>query len=357
MDFIEHLPPSLGFTAILVIVDRLSKQGIFIPTFDTITSAQLAELFVLHVFSKHGVPGHCTSDRGSEFVSHFFRSLGTALDMKLHFTSGYHPQGDGQTERVNQTLEQYLRTFCNFQQDNWSSLLPLAEFAYNNAPSETTGVSPFFANKGYHPNLTVHPERDMASARAREFAVDLGELHDDLKTNMQQAQERYQKAAGNRRLSPPTELKVGSKAFVKAAFFKTTRPSKKLSEKNLGPYDIIAQPSPDSFTLRLPDSMRMVHPVYHVSMLEPHSPSSIPNRTVDPPPPVEIEGEVEYEIAEILDTKLDRRRKCKLLYLVRWTGYEGTDEETSWITADELSHAQELVSDFHKAYPNKPGPS
>jgi len=176
MDFIEQLPPSLGYTAILVIVDWLSKQGIFIPTHDTITSALLAKLFVLHVFSKHGVPLHCTSNRGSEFVSHFFRSLGKALDMKLHFTSGYHPQGDGQTEWVNQTLEQYLRCYCNYQQDNWAALLPLAEFAYNNAPNETTGTSPFFANKGYHPNLAVHPERDLASARARDFAVDLGGL-------------------------------------------------------------------------------------------------------------------------------------------------------------------------------------
>src|SRR6266542_3662705 len=142
MDLIEQLPASAGFTAILVVVDRLSKQGIFIPTHDTLTAVQLAGLFVLHVFSKHGVPGHVTSDRGSEFVSHFFRSLGTALDMKLHFTSGYHPEGDGQTEWVNQTLEQYLRAYCSYQQDNWSELLPLAEFAYNNAPSETTGVSP-----------------------------------------------------------------------------------------------------------------------------------------------------------------------------------------------------------------------
>ena len=355
MDFIEQLPPSLGFTSILVIIDRLSKQGLFIPTHDTITSAKLAELFVLHVFSKHGVPGHCTSDRGSEFVSHFFRSLGAALDMRLHFTSGYHPQADGQTERVNQTLEQYLRTFCNFQQDNWASLLPLAEFAYNNAPNETTGVSPFFANKGYHPNLTVHPERDMASARAREYAVDLGELHENLKEHIKEAQARYQKAADKRRIPPP-EFKISQHAFVKAKFFRTTRPSKKLSEKNLGPYEIIAQPSAASFTLRLPQSMRTVHPVYHVSMLEPHQPSSIPNRTVEPPPPVEIEGEVEYEIAEILDTKVDRRRRCRLLYLVRWTGYEGTDDETSWLPADELAHAKELVSDFHKAYPAKPGP-
>ena len=98
MDFIETLPKSTGYNAILVIVDRLTKQSIFIPCNDTITSAELARLFVLHVFSKHGVPSHVTSDRGSEFVSRFFRSLGKALDMTLHFTSGYHPEGDGQTE-------------------------------------------------------------------------------------------------------------------------------------------------------------------------------------------------------------------------------------------------------------------
>src|SRR3979490_1683109 len=95
MDFIEQLPASSEFTAILVIVDRFSKQGIFIPTTDMITSPKLAELFVLHVFSKHGIPSHVTSDRGSEFVSHFWRSLGKALDMKLHYTLGYHPEGDG----------------------------------------------------------------------------------------------------------------------------------------------------------------------------------------------------------------------------------------------------------------------
>ena len=102
MDFIEQLPSSDGFTSILIVVDRLSKQGIFIPTHDTITSPELAKLFVAHVFSKHGVPSHVTSNRGSEFVSHFFCSLRKALGMTLHFTSGYHPEGDGQTEQMNQ---------------------------------------------------------------------------------------------------------------------------------------------------------------------------------------------------------------------------------------------------------------
>ena len=351
MDFIEQLPSSNGFTSILVVVDRMSKQGIFIPTHDTITSQGLAQLFVLHVFSKHGVPSHVTSDRGSEFVSHFFRSLGQALDMKLHFTSGYHPEGDGQTERLNQTLEQYLRVYVNYQQDNWSDLLPLAEFAYNNAPSATTGISPFFANKGYHPNLTVHPERDLASARAHNFVVDLDELHHTLKEEILEAQKRYQTSADSRRLPPP-EFKIGLKAWVKAKYFRTTRPSRKLSEINQGPFDIIAQLGPLSYTLKLPDSMRAIHPVFHVSMLEPDTPNTIPNRAEIPPPPIEVEGELEYEIERILDSAIDKRRRVKLKYFIKWTGYD----EPEWLPADELINASDLVRDFHAAYPDKPGP-
>ena len=105
MDFIEQLPASSEFTAILVIVDRFSKQGIFIPTTDLITSPKLTKLFVLHIFSKHGIPSHVTSDQGSEFVSYSWCSLGKVLDMKLYYTSGYHPKGDGQTEHTNQILE------------------------------------------------------------------------------------------------------------------------------------------------------------------------------------------------------------------------------------------------------------
>ena len=118
MDFIKKLPFSSSFDTILVIVDHLLKQAIFIPTHDTITSAKLACLFVVYVFSKHKVPSYVTSDRSSEFVSHFFRSLGTALDMRLYFTSGYHLEANGQVEQTNQTLEQYLCVYCNYQQNN-----------------------------------------------------------------------------------------------------------------------------------------------------------------------------------------------------------------------------------------------
>jgi len=137
--------------------------------------------------------------------------------MHLHFTSGYHPKGDGQTECTNQTLEQYLRVYCNYQQDNWSELLPLVEFAYNNAPSTTTGVSPFFANKEYHPNITVHPKCNIASSRARNFTIDLDELQSTLKTEISAAQQCYQKSTNARR-SPAPDFKVGDKVFVKAQF-------------------------------------------------------------------------------------------------------------------------------------------
>src|ERR1700720_434001 len=235
-----RLPSSSGYTSILVVVDRLTKQVIFIPTHDTITSQELAQLFVIHVFSKHGIPSHVTSDRGPEFVSHFFRSLGKALNMKLHFTSGYHPDGDGQTERTNQTLEQYLRMNCNYQQDNCKGLLPLAEFAFNNAPSATTGISPFFANKGYHPNRTVHPELEVTSAKAKEFAVNLNDLHQELRTQISEAQKCYQGPADSHRLATP-DFKISDFVFVKATYVRTTRPSKKPSEKYLGLFEIIAQ--------------------------------------------------------------------------------------------------------------------
>ena len=113
--------------------------------------------------------------------------------MWLHFTSGYHSKGDRQTKYMNQTLEQYLHVYCNYQQDNQSELLPLAEFAYNNTLSATTGVFPFFANKGYQ-NITVHPEHNIAFFQACNFTVDLNDLQSILKAKISAVQQHYQKS-------------------------------------------------------------------------------------------------------------------------------------------------------------------
>ena len=169
------------------------------------------------------------------------------------------------------------------------------------------------------------------------------------------AQQRYQKSADARR-SPTPDFKVGDKVFVKAQFFQTTRPSKKLSKKYLGPYEIIAQPGTLLFTLHLPESMHSVHPVFHMSMLEPATSNTFSERIQPAPAPVIIDRKPEYEISQIVDSKIDRRRACKLLYKVIWLGYEDTGDEFKWIPASELTYATDLVSDFHIAYPTKPGP-
>ena len=135
--------------------------------------------------------------------------------MWLHFTLNYHSEGDGQTEHMNQTLKQYLCVYCNYQQDNWSELLPLMEFVYNNALSATTSVFSFFANKGYHLNITVHPECNIASFWACDFALDLDELQSILKAEIFIAQQHYQKSADAQYSSAP-DFKVGDKVFVKA---------------------------------------------------------------------------------------------------------------------------------------------
>jgi len=170
------------------------------------------------------------------------------------------------------------------------------EFAYNNALSATTSVSPFFTNKGYHLNITVHPKCDIASSQAHDFAIDLDELQSTLKAEISAAQQCYQKSADAQR-SPTPDFKVGDKVFVKAQFFRTTQPSKKLSKKYLRLYKIIAQFSTLSFTPYLPESIHSVHPVFHVSMLKPATSNTFSKRIQLVPAPIIIDREPEYEIS------------------------------------------------------------
>ena len=304
MDFIEQLPTSNGYTAILVVIDRLTKESVFIPTTDSATAVDVADAFVTHVFAKHGIPLHVSSDRGSEFTSHFFRSLGALLCMRLHFTSGHHPSTNGQVERVNSTLEQYLRIYCNYQQDNWSKLLPLAEFAYNNAPHSTTGVSPFFANKGYDPLIAVHPGAEITNLRARHYAVNFDELHKFLRDCMKDAQDAMTRTANQDRMVPPP-FQVSDRVYVRTNHICTNRAARKLAEQKIGPFLIVSQPSSMSFMLRLPATIR-IHPVFHVSQLEPENPNTFQDREQPPPPPIFVEGEPEYLIETIIDSKYNR---------------------------------------------------
>jgi hypothetical protein len=194
MDHIVQLPKSgeEDYDAILVVVDRLTKQGIFIPCHVTDNAATFAKLFVQHIFSKHGLPTDIVSDRGALFVSQFWRELLKLLDIEAHLSTVYHPQTNGQTECVNQSLETYIRIYCEYDQDNWVDLLPLAEFVYNNSPHHATGVTPFFANKGYHPKLSINlrgPGVELAEVNA--YTTGLRELQEYLKVRIVEANKEY----------------------------------------------------------------------------------------------------------------------------------------------------------------------
>jgi len=145
--------------------------------------------------------------------------------------------------------------------------------------------------------------------------------------------------------------------MVKAKFFRTHCLSPKLSECYYGPFKIIGKTGKLNYVLKLPDELRGVHPVFHICMLEPVFHHDFPGRDEPPPVPIKVDAELEYEVNQILDTKIDKLFKhSPLRYLVKWTSYQNTDEATLWLGWDDLENSQEVVSDFHLRYPSKPGP-
>ncbi|MBW0581630.1 hypothetical protein O181_121345 [Austropuccinia psidii MF-1] len=164
MDFITQLPLSNSFYSILVIVDRFSKMAVLIPTMSSITSLDLAHLFIKNIFSKHGLPSSIVSDRGPLCVSSFWTNLCPQLNISRDLSMDYHPETDGHTERVNQILEQYLWIYFSYHQDDWNTWLPLAEFSYNNSDHSSTKKSPFFTVYRRDPQFdSVHITQDTSA--------------------------------------------------------------------------------------------------------------------------------------------------------------------------------------------------
>ena len=165
VDFIVELPESVGHDAVMVVVDSVTKRAHFVPALTTTSAAGTAWLFVQHVWKHHGLPHKVISDRGPQFVTEFTRELYRILGITLAATTAYHPQGDGQTERVNQELEQYLRVFVNQGQDDWDDL-PLAEFQYNNHVHSSTQHPPFLLETGHLPWMVFEPDQRLSKVES-----------------------------------------------------------------------------------------------------------------------------------------------------------------------------------------------
>ena len=166
----------------MVVVDKNTKLAHFIPTTETINSNKTAMLYLHHVWKHHGTPNEMISDQGPVFVSKFMRRLYELLRIQPAPTTAFHPQSDGQTERVNQFLKQILQMFTTKRQDDWSDLLPIAKFAYNNSLHSATGFSPFYATYGYHPTLLFAKPTTSTILAAEGRVRQLQEIHGEIKT-------------------------------------------------------------------------------------------------------------------------------------------------------------------------------
>jgi hypothetical protein len=151
MDLIVELPESGGYDAIMVVVDSAGKQSHFIKTVTTITAARVANLYLHNVWKLHGLPWKVISDHGPQFIGLLMKELCHLLGIEAALSTAYHPQTDGQMEHINQELEQFLWIFVGEWQDDWYSLLPLAEFSYNNHVHSSMQHTPFLLDTGRHP--------------------------------------------------------------------------------------------------------------------------------------------------------------------------------------------------------------
>src|SRR5271170_2901380 len=347
VDFITDLPLDAGKDAILMVTDHHTHGVHIIATEKTADTDELCRLYLQNVWKLHGTPRKIISDRGPQFASNLMRAVNEALGIETALSTAFHPQTDGQTERLNQEIEQYLRTFVSWRQDDWVRYLPMAEFALNSREHSATRQSPFFMTYGYHPEFHMPLNPVTTSPTAKDRLNELHHVREDAQAALRLAKETM-KIYYDRHVGDTLSFEKGELVWLDAANVKLKQPSRKLSHKRLGPFAVVEKIGEWNYRLKLPKSMK-VHPVFHVSLLTQKLPDLIPGRHRPPPPPIEVEGEEEYEVEEILDSRM---HYGKLQYFVKWKGY--TTEENSWEPAENVANALDAVANFHVAHPNRP---
>ncbi|TPX37422.1 hypothetical protein SmJEL517_g00640 [Synchytrium microbalum] len=349
LDFIVKLPRKRNLDSILVVVDRFTKNAFFIPCKESITAQETAELFFTNIFRQRGLPEEIVSDRGPQFKSAFWKSLFRILETKVKLSTAYHPQTDGQTERVNQTLEQYLRCFCSYEQRDWVDLLPFAEFAYNNATSESTGQTPFFALYGFHPKadfLTATPTEDQSeNPQAMDIESRMKIIHSKIMEQLHRAQESAKLYANKKRMDHP--FKERDLVWMYTKNLASDRPSLKLDYKKIGPFRIKEKINEVTFHLDLPPALH-IHPIVHVSLLEPYTYSNIRGQ-VDTQPTILLDGvEPEHQLRNIIRSE---RRNNHVQYLVQWNSAQVFP---SWESYDNMQAWKNEIEEFHRKNPKMP---
>jgi hypothetical protein len=340
MDFITGLPrTSSGYDSIWVIVDRLTKSAHFIPVKTTYTGAALADLYMSRIVCLHGVPKKIVSDRGTQFTSRFWERVHETLGTQLNFSTAYHPQTDGQTERVNQILEDMLRACALTYKRSWDKSLPYAEFSYNNSYQASLQMSPFEALYGRKCRTPLNWHE---VGERRVFGPDtIEEAEKQVKViqeRLKVAQSRQKSYADKRRNDLSFELR--DLVYLKVSPLRGMRRfgiKGKLAPRYIGPFEITARRGEVAYQLALPEKLSNVHNVFHVSQLKKcfKRPEEEAQKTsLDE---IEVQDDLTYEEypIKILDEKVRTTRKNVIKFCkVQWSNH--SEEEGTWEREEDL---------------------
>jgi hypothetical protein len=342
MDFVVGLPRTRrGKDAVWVVVDRLSKVAHFIPIRTTDSASDLAPIYIREVVRLHGVPKTITSDRDAKFVSKFWESLQCALGTQLRLSTAFHPQTDGQSERTIQTLEDMLRCCILSWQGSWEDHLPLVEFAYNNSYQASIRMAPYEALYGRKCRSPLC--WDAVGEKAvlgPDWVQQATERVAEIRQHMLAAQSRQKSYADSKRSN--VEFQVGEEVLLRVSPTKGVirfNIKGKLSPRYIGPFMIVARVGKLAYRLELPESMKGVHNVFHVSMLRKHFRDPERQITMEP---ITIEQDLTFEVrpVRILEESERVMRNRTLKYVkVLWS--QQTEREATW----------ELESRMREKYP------
>jgi len=317
----------------------------FIATMEKTSAERLTKLFWDHVWKLHGLPESIISDRRVQFVAEMMKELNNLLEIQTKLLMAYHPQTDGQTERINQELEQYLRVFIDHRQEQWLDWLGTAEFAYNNKVHTVTKTSLFKANYSQDPKMGFEGRRKGKYEVVEKFVERMRKIQEKAKAALGKAQEKMKKFV-NRKRRKKEEYRVGDLVLLSMKDLKWQmkgRRLEKLTEHFVGPYKVKGIVLSNTIEVELPKSIK-IHPVVNISRVQLYKPQVEGQKKILPKLVI-IEGEEELEVEKILNKRTIRGKEK---FLVRWKGY--IVEEDTWESRENLKNAKKLVEEFEREY-------
>ena len=348
MNFITDLSSSKGYNravynTVLITVNRLTKMTHYTAMRKNIDVFTLTELFLYKHVRLHEILNNLIMNWETVFTSKYWSFFCFHLHAQQNLITVFHPQMNDQTECQNQTLETYIRMFDNNEQDDWALLLPMTEFVYNNSIHNVTEYTPFFAATGRNSKMGIDLlSHEGQAIQATELAEKLDSLHEDVKLQLLQANEKYAEFYNKKHIQK--EFNVGCCVWLNTCNISTKWLSKKLQNKHLEPYTIMKKMSAQIYQLDI-SKWQKIYNVFNVQLLKLVISSNTTEMEIDEL----LKKDQEWEIQTLLNSCIVN---SMLHYLIYWQGF--LKKEVTWESAENLHHMKSLVKQFHIFNPMKP---